>query len=526
MSDMRQPCPETSFLAAWLDGTLSPEERAEGTSHLAACDDCRRAVAIAASVPPQAGGQVDEALLARVTASGRRRSRARVWAAAAAALIAAGVAFWAARPSPQAPAEPEIVAQPPPPAVAAPEPRRIPLPDPPPAPDAAAKPDPRPAEAPKPPRPPVPGLPEEPRETVVKDDKPETPERKDEPALVAKPAPGPTTTDLSRVYTPVFVLDSTPDLWLRRGDAAAARPGTVERVAWQDTFSAPQAGAGFALEGKASVALDQGSQATVSRYHDAYALHLVQGAALLDTEGTVQRWQFTHGKARLEVPSVSGRLALEPRSDGSLAALLLEGRAEFRLGADVQKGAPGREFLAPHEGPLASGPGDPRKFTRLVDFRPRYVTAFTAGFDEKEGQDAPFGYTILSGRRQEEAKWAYLQAEGADAAKPGERALYAAAIRPEVPIVHSTGMMLCFRYRTDLGQITIKLGKFTAVHTSSTRAGQWGEAKIPLESFQEEGVRMVPSDQVTDVQFLGSAAYDKKGGKLDIDGVQFLRRAR
>jgi len=523
MNQMKQqPCPDLELLSAWLEGSLPPAERSGVTAHLATCDDCRRAVAIASAVPPQAPAQVDEALVGRILQQTRRRPKAWTWAAAAAALVAAGVTFWAVRPTPVQPEMTAVEA----PASSTPAPveaRGIPLPDPRPEASPTPKAEPRTADLPRPAKPTTPGLPEEPRESIVIE---EPEKRTPSPTDVPKPPPASTVTDLSRVFTPVFVLDATPDLWLKRSDAAVGKAASVERVAWRDTFSAAGAGAGFALEGKASVALDKGAQASVSRYHDAYAMHLVEGAVLVDTEGADQHWHLSHGRARVDVPALNGRLAVEPRSDGAFAAVLLEGKAEFKLGAEVHRPAPGREILAPVEGPLTERAGDPRRFVRLTELRPRYLTAFAANFDEREASEAPFAYTLLSGRRSEEGKWIYLHADGTDATKPGEKAVFTAGIRPERPIVHSTGMMLFFRYRTDLGPITIKLGKFTAVFTSSARAGQWGEAKIPLETFQEEGVRMVPSDEVTDVRFLGSAAYEKKGGRLDIDGVQFLRRAR
>ena len=63
-------------------------------SHLAACDECRRAVAIASSIEVPAAAPVNEILLARVVAASRRRRFLPVAAAAAAVLaIAVGLAL-------------------------------------------------------------------------------------------------------------------------------------------------------------------------------------------------------------------------------------------------------------------------------------------------------------------------------------------------------------------------------------------------------------------------------------------------
>src|SRR5262245_11452768 len=93
MNTMEKSCPDVLTLAGWLEGTLSPQERGRMESHLAGCDDCRRAVALASTLeaPPQAGA-VNEILLSKVVSASRRR-RFVPMAAAAAAVLAVAVGF-------------------------------------------------------------------------------------------------------------------------------------------------------------------------------------------------------------------------------------------------------------------------------------------------------------------------------------------------------------------------------------------------------------------------------------------------
>src|SRR5947207_8683950 len=92
MSTMEKSCPTTEVLADWLQGSLDPQQRSHLTSHLAACDECRRAVAIASSLEAPPAAPVNEILLSRVVAASRPR-RVLPFAAAAAAVLAAAVGF-------------------------------------------------------------------------------------------------------------------------------------------------------------------------------------------------------------------------------------------------------------------------------------------------------------------------------------------------------------------------------------------------------------------------------------------------
>ena len=51
---MTSPCPVPELLAIYLDGGLSPAERADLEPHLAACADCARAIAATAGFQEQA----------------------------------------------------------------------------------------------------------------------------------------------------------------------------------------------------------------------------------------------------------------------------------------------------------------------------------------------------------------------------------------------------------------------------------------------------------------------------------------
>lgn len=123
---------EHERLSAFLDGELAPGERAEVAAHLGACAECAARLAelqavdeAVASLPLQAPGGYFESLPARVRARleprpVRRQLPAWSWAVAAALLLAVVTPLTLlrrpqseSRGTPEAPAAPAVVAQPP-----------------------------------------------------------------------------------------------------------------------------------------------------------------------------------------------------------------------------------------------------------------------------------------------------------------------------------------------------------------------------------------------------------------------------
>src|SRR5882757_5842418 len=93
MNTMEKSCPDIGILAGWLEGTLGPPERSRMASHLASCDECRRAVAIASTLEaPPATGAVNEILLSKMVSTTRRR-RFVPLVSAAAAVLAVAIGF-------------------------------------------------------------------------------------------------------------------------------------------------------------------------------------------------------------------------------------------------------------------------------------------------------------------------------------------------------------------------------------------------------------------------------------------------
>jgi hypothetical protein len=512
MSHMKEVCPGTEPLARWVEGDRDPSV----TAHLAACDDCRRAVVLSAGLDAPPVRAMDAVLLARVVSAARRRP-AWPWAAAASVLVALGASLWLGRsePAPRpAPPAPDVARHDPPapvPVIAVKEPVLLPTRPvpPPPLPDPAPVPAPTPVPAPKP------------------EPKPEPP-RPAEPAPVAKPEVR-TETDLSAVFAPVFVVDPTGDLWLTRDAAGSSKPGAFERVAHKDRFTARGVPAAFALEGKASIVLDKGAQASVSYFKpdQAYALRVFQGPVLVDTEGASQRWQISAGKAELSISNFKGRIAIDPRPDDGVAAIVLEGRGDLKSGSSTRKLEPGREVALSADGKLDERKAETARVARLSEFRPRWLTAFAVTFEEDREKPLLFPYAVQAGRTVTEAGSTWLLAQGpaVEYPKAGEKIPVTAAFKPETPLRTAADMIVRFRYRTTFPAFTVRLGKFSAPFASKARPGQWAEGEIPVRSFTHEGVPMVPSDdEVTDVQF--SVLPDRKDGKLELDGVQFLRRAR
>ena len=498
------------------------------SSHLAACDECRRSVAIASTIEaPAESGPVNEILLSKVVSASRRR-RILPFATAAAAVLAVAVGFTlfpkgAPVPTPapvaverQTPA-PMIAPAPPKPE----DPVRVSPPTPAPVP-----------EIPKPP--PVVETPKEPVKPVIAEKPVVPPAPTPAPAPVVPPpavavekpveAPIAAGADL-KGHSPVFVLDPVGDLWLRRGEAEA-KAGSFEKAAWKDFFEARAGGAAFSLEARTSVMLEKGSEAAFShlKTDDTFSLALEQGLVMLDTEGSSQKWQIRFGKNNLNFSDFNGRLAIESRGD-RLSALLLAGTAEVTLGDQSKKATVGQEVVLTRESTrITEQKSDTlKKLARLDELRPKVFTAFNASFDEKREEFQPYPYAVTAGKLSLGQGSFFLQSDALAAAKPGEKWL-AAELHLDRPFGVMTGMVVKFRYRTTLPAFSVKIGKYSADYTSRAKAGQWGEAEIPLREFSFEGTPMLPSDPVENVRFTGF--LDKRSGQLDIDGVQFLRRVR
>lgn len=523
MSDMNG-CPGTDLLAGWVEGSLSAAERSELAAHLAACDECRRAVVLASGLEvPASAAAMDEALLARLVAASRRRA-AWPWAVAAAALLAVALGAWLTQeqgspvvatndpekksmvpPSPastaaEAPKEPESVPAPPP--VTLPVPAAPPSPVP-----AAGKTD--------DPAPPAPRAPDAPRDTAT--------------ATATVPSkPGITEADTSNVFTAVFVTDPGGDLWIKRADAAPARLGVFERVGPKDRLLTRESGASFTLEGRASVVLEKGSEASVfyNKPDKAYALALEKGIAMVDTEGSPQSWHFSQGQSQLRFTGVKGRLSLEPRG-GQICALVLDGQAEL---AGRQKVDPGREVTLSRDGkPVTTKSSDSKKKqARYAELRPKGLTVFIAAFEETKDAPQPFAYVVPSGRLVKEGPLGFLRAqppEGlAQIGVTSEKVVLSATVQPQPSVLAATGMTIRFRCRTNCPEVMVRLGSHAAVYAPRVTAGTWAEAELRLEDFRHEGVPLIPSDPVVQVRFEGS--IEKKAGVLEIDWVRFLRRAR
>ncbi|HEX7899236.1 MAG TPA: zf-HC2 domain-containing protein [Planctomycetota bacterium] len=527
---MERVCPETDVLGAWIEGGLAAPERAEVKAHLAVCDDCRRAASLSATLEPAeaAAGAVDEIFIQRLANESRRRPR---WpwmaSAAAAALFAAGTVVLVTRPSPAprpTPAAPRVADLPRPAAHVAPPaippvvptPEVVKGPEPTPAPPKAVE-DPKPIIAvpvplpsPEPPAPPKPAP---------------------APTDVAKPAPTPATeTDLALVFMPVFAVDPTGDLWLRRDGADAAKAGAFESVAYKDVFAARGDAAAFTIESRASVALEKGAEAAVSwfKVDGAFRLDVVRGPVYLDTESNTQKWLLTAGLARMSFAELTGRVLVERRDD-VLSVLLLDGKGVLEDGRRTVE--PGREVVLARDGKVDLRKGGPAadKLARFMKIRPRTSTAFAASFEEKKDVVQPFPYTVTMGRvvMSTTTAGAYLEA-----ARPSTG--LAAALKPARPIAASEGMVLRFRYRTNLPVFFVKVSEpapegkereYVAKVEVKGRTAVWTEAELPLAGLSDEGVPVVPTTSMQEIRFQG-VPTGGKSGLLEVDSVQFLRRAR
>jgi hypothetical protein len=515
MSGMDRVCPDPSRLAAWVEKTLEPAERSALAVHFAECDECRRSVALTSTMPPAPAGlqPVDPALLARVLRAGRP---ARFWPLAAAAALALAVLAALLRPSPQTP--PVTSAAPHP--VPAPEPSRTVV-----AVPAHVEVAPRPVAVKPAPVPDEGFLPARP----VTEPAPVPAPKPLKPAPVAeapRPAPPTTTTDYAKIFGSLFVFEPAGELLVRRGRGEAAPLQGTERVGWQDALET-RSGAGFNVDGRAAVALEKGAEAglTVFTPDAAYRLSLAKSAAWIDTEGSVQHWQVLHGTSQVDLKAFNGRAVVEPRGD-SLAVQLLEGRVDVVSGGAVKRGQVGREVVLSREGALGEQKAETQKrLARFLELRPKGGTAFAASFDEPKDEVKPFPYALVSGRLGGGPGAWYLMADWAPVpAKPSEQGPLTAALRPDRAFPVTSGMVLRFRYRTNLTKVVLGLGRYESDLLPKARPGAWTDAEVPVSTFSFEGTPLLPTDAVEEIRFSGAGAAP--GGRLDVDGVHFLRRAR
>jgi hypothetical protein len=351
---------------------------------------------------------------------------------------------------------------------------------------------------------------------------PPKPEVKPAPVVVAPDSAKPAPEDPGLV--PVLVVDPVGDLWLKR-DREEAKAGAFERAASKDRLTARSAAASFSLEARASVMLEKGSDAAISKVKDddSYSLALGQGLVMLDTEGSSQKWRIAFGRSELDFNNLNGRLSVESR-DGRVSAMLLDGAAELKIGSLARKATVGQEVVLTREGQVEEHKGETlKKLARFDELRPKLFMAFAATFDEKKDDPPLFPYSVTVGRLAPGPTGLYLQCEGPPSPRPGERTTIAGEVRPERAFSVSSGMVLKFRCRTTLPSFTVKLGKYSA-ELAARRVGQWADMEVPLREFSFEGTPLLPTDPVDAVRF--SASFDKRSGQLDIDGIQFQRRVR
>jgi len=310
-------CLSENLLAAWLQDGLPVEGRAKVTEHLAGCDECRRAMALArmsGAEPVSALSQVQERRAIALVLKTASREAFFSFSRVAAAAILVGIAAtylstqWTARPPTR---EISTVAGPSDETMLRVDPARPSSPSPPDkkapegkGPDA----EPVPVERPTP-------------ESKPGDPAPESPSR----------------------FAPVAVHD-----W--EGEAPAPADG---RIAIGDLVKADRV-TSMNLEGRAQVVLDGGCEARLaSAPADSSLVYEASGGrGFIDTVGSQQRWEIRKGARVMILDRFRGRAAV--MADGEdLRVLILRGGAE--IGADRFEA--GCSLLAEAEGGVGVKPG-------------------------------------------------------------------------------------------------------------------------------------------------------------------------
>ncbi len=323
-------CPSEDQLGAWLADELGVPERTSVSEHLSSCDECRRAAAltrlakdspIAALVPAQ-----EQAALAIVLRQVRRTvffTAGRL--AAAAVLVGVATTYVAVQwnaglTAPVAAGTPSRTPEPRDPGPAFVVPRVPPSPgSPTPAPPAPSE-APVPTAAPEAPAPEVPAPAPAPEPSVVPPP----------PPAPAPKEPGRTRAEIASRFAPVPVLEWTSTPVDGKTAPAELAFGSTVRTDRTTTIN---------LAGRALVTLDAGAEAGFGRGGpSAFALQLVQGACVVDSARSEQRWEFWNGERPLVLEKLDGRIALEA-GDESLRVILLAGTAKLERGASLEPGS-------------------------------------------------------------------------------------------------------------------------------------------------------------------------------------------
>ncbi len=534
MRNMRRFCPDAATLAGWLEGKLDSFERTEVTRHLADCDRCRRASALAASIEPPDEVGIDEALLGRMVSTARRRPLLR-WVAAAGVLAAAALSLFLLLPeqpdpkvtSHEKPESAPVVTVPgeEPPSVAPPGDGGVEV-DWEPGPPSAA---PFKEDAPK--RPPSFSVPLRGVAAKGKIAPPvaEGPAEGTPPEPVVKELVGTTVPDLSNTFGRVFLNDSAGEIWMKRGGEVTSRVDHYVTPGPNDSLFTRDKGAGFTLEGRSTLVLERGTLASLSYFRpdDAYALSLRSGGVFIDTEGMEQRWHFFSGAVALSFSTLNGRVSVEPH-DGRLMAFVLDGWGEVVSGKTKRRAEAGRVIELGADGKIElgrrGGSVTRKKQELYLSLKPPMLTVFEADFVKEE---PPFPFEVTQGKLVRHADGAYLTATEVLPDPSYDREgppVSRAELSLAKPIVSASSMVMRFRYRTTAERFRVRLGRYVLVYETPLRAGRWAEEEIPLGLFEDEGVEMIPTTELDAVAF--ETFFSEEGGRLDVDWVRFTRRSR
>ncbi|MBI2932929.1 MAG: zf-HC2 domain-containing protein [Planctomycetes bacterium] len=220
-------------------------------------------------------------------------------------------------------------------------------------------------------------------------------------------------------------------------------------------------GAAFNVEGHALLMLDRRTEASVAATASGFAfvLEINRGRAFINTVGNPQTWDIRHGERRLSIPVAQGRFAVEVEA-GSLSLIVLSGEATV-LDEKLTQGC-GASLSA--EGLLSRPKADSstrRAATaRASELQPKEMVVFRAGFAEAVDDGGPAVSPPLEGRR-----WIGL------------------SLNPPIPCVG--GMSVHVRYKTAATNVTLVAGgqaREIPVNGSDT----WLEEDWPLEAASGE----------------------------------------
>lgn len=535
---MREFCPESELIAAFVERRLTADEQWQVENHAAACDECRRELALVQGQTHAAPSEMPSRLKLRVKgalaqslhrAGGtRRKTRSMrvarsspLWALAGSFLIfAAAVLVLAAqlrrKTDPTAPLVVESPRTRPAPTPSTEESRDLET-------DLRA-----------PLREWPPQIPEEsvPTEKPKSEDDPPVivdPPEEIAPKPETKPLPSPTET-VARILDGVTLTDVVGEFIVERAGKKEKVRGIVT-VSSGDVLAAEKTSA-FHVEGRHGIVMPSGSRISVasSIHEQATWIAVHAGDALIEPAGmSGSRWVVTDGRSVVLIDKTRGRFSVARKSDGPAITALSDGLKVSSEGGTPETLRAGEAW---HRGTVTPSDREGADLAQLEANLPRERSLFFATCDREDLRRGR--WTVREGGLEREgtgkAVNSYLRSVD-------KRDHHKTEVRIEHRVAWDLDLVLRFRYRTNARRLRVEIllprsqGMLLAeVAVNRESANRWVTVELPLHRFQVIGtgpMTLTSYDRLESLEFRVAQNEIYAGGTrgyVGVDDLQILER--